>query len=262
MRKMISVVCLLLCFIMTIPVIADRAPWNCPNCGQRGNTKNFCEQCGTKAPEAWDCSVCGSKGNTGKFCPNCGTKKEMAIDQKTAETVPFILRNGIQFGMTKEEVANLETLPREPGVFEYYGYGTISGIADSAVQYHFNSDKKLRSVEIDFSTKDKKGYVLMTVDFEAINGKLRAKYGEPLGNTGGACHYIQGAEFGSLMGSYSSWIILGCSIDYDEWVIDVEGGHVKIDHILQASQNTGTNLHILEYTFFTDDDIENSLNDV
>ena len=262
MKKAIPAVCFFLCFIMIIPVISERGPWNCPTCGQKGITANFCEQCGTKAPETWECSVCGSRGNSGKYCANCGTKKEIAIDQNTAETVPFILRNGIRFGMTKEEVSILETLPREPGVPEYYGYGTVSGIADSAVQYHFNSDKKLRSVEIDYSQKYKKGYVLMTVDFEAINGKLRAKYGEPLGNTGGACHYIQGPEFGTLMRSYSSWAILGCSIDYDEWVIDVEGGHVKIDHFLQTSRNTDTNSHILEYTFFTDDDIENSLNDI
>lgn len=261
MRKMISVVCLLLCFIMTIPVIADRAPWNCPNCGQRGNTKNFCEQCGTKAPEAWDCSVCGSKGNTGKFCPNCGTKKEMVIDQKTAGTVPFILRNGIQFGMTKEEVANLETLPRDPGVIEYYGSGTISGIRGSGVEYHFNSDNKLKGVEIQYSRMDKKSSVFMKADFEDINRKLKAKYGEPLGNKGGDSYCIMGTETDTVR-EYSSWISMGCSIDYDEWVIDVEGGHVKIDHVLQTSETPATNFHFLEYTFFTDEDIINAPSDV
>ena len=52
--------------------------WDCA-CGQRGITGNFCPNCGAKRPEekplAWDCS-CGRKGITGNFCDNCGKKRE------------------------------------------------------------------------------------------------------------------------------------------------------------------------------------------
>lgn len=49
--------------------------WECI-CGQKGNTGNFCTECGLANPdsEEWDCS-CGQKGNTGNFCPECGLPK-------------------------------------------------------------------------------------------------------------------------------------------------------------------------------------------
>ena len=53
--------------------------WDC-SCGQKGNTGNFCQACGSKKPApagSWDCS-CGQKGNTGNFCQACGSKKPSA----------------------------------------------------------------------------------------------------------------------------------------------------------------------------------------
>ena len=57
---------------------APAAGWDCPTCGQKGITFNFCPNCGTKKPEknaGWDCPTCGMKDITFNFCPNCGTKK-------------------------------------------------------------------------------------------------------------------------------------------------------------------------------------------
>ncbi|MDE6912527.1 MAG: SPFH domain-containing protein, partial [Lachnospiraceae bacterium] len=55
----------------------QKAGWDCA-CGQKGNTGNFCSNCGAKKPEndlrTWDCT-CGQKGNTGNFCSNCGKKR-------------------------------------------------------------------------------------------------------------------------------------------------------------------------------------------
>ena len=52
--------------------------WDC-SCGKKGNTGNFCPQCGSKKPEpkpepesGWTCE-CGAKSN-GNFCPVCGKK--------------------------------------------------------------------------------------------------------------------------------------------------------------------------------------------
>ena len=60
------------------PVSTVSAAWDC-ECGQKGITGNFCPNCGRKRPEAkpaaWDC-VCGRKGITGNFCDNCGRKRE------------------------------------------------------------------------------------------------------------------------------------------------------------------------------------------
>lgn len=48
--------------------------WDC-ECGQKGNTTNFCPNCGSKKPQTtWDCE-CGQKDNTTNFCPNCGKKR-------------------------------------------------------------------------------------------------------------------------------------------------------------------------------------------
>ncbi len=55
--------------------------WDCPKCGQKGLTGNFCPVCGMEKPQpvpgnsdTWDCA-CGQKGLTGKFCPECGAKR-------------------------------------------------------------------------------------------------------------------------------------------------------------------------------------------
>ena len=52
--------------------------WDCPVCGHKNITTNFCPDCGGKKPEpktGWDCVQCGTKNVQSKFCPNCGAKK-------------------------------------------------------------------------------------------------------------------------------------------------------------------------------------------
>ena len=52
--------------------------WDCPACGHKNITTNFCPDCGGGKPEAktgWDCTQCGTKNIQSKFCPNCGAKK-------------------------------------------------------------------------------------------------------------------------------------------------------------------------------------------
>lgn len=48
--------------------------WNC-ECGETGNTKNFCMNCGRPKPTVRFCVNCGEKIIPGaKFCPGCGEK--------------------------------------------------------------------------------------------------------------------------------------------------------------------------------------------
>ena len=52
--------------------------WDCPACGHKNITTNFCPDCGSKKPEpktGWDCAQCGTKNIQSRFCPNCGAKK-------------------------------------------------------------------------------------------------------------------------------------------------------------------------------------------
>ena len=58
------------------PAAQQADTWDCA-CGQKGNTGNFCSNCGTRRTvlkRGWDCT-CGQKGNTGNFCSNCGAPK-------------------------------------------------------------------------------------------------------------------------------------------------------------------------------------------
>ena len=57
---------------------AGTGGWDCPACGHKNITTNFCPDCGGKKPEAktgWDCAQCGTKNIQSRFCPNCGAKK-------------------------------------------------------------------------------------------------------------------------------------------------------------------------------------------
>jgi len=58
------------------PAVSGSREWTCPDCGQTGNTGNFCTNCAAKRPdEGWICPNCGQEGNTGNFCTNCATKR-------------------------------------------------------------------------------------------------------------------------------------------------------------------------------------------
>lgn len=64
----------------------DSQGWDC-KCGEKGITRKFCPECGTKRPEpvkpdTWDCS-CGEKQITSKFCPECGAKRPETVEPDT-----------------------------------------------------------------------------------------------------------------------------------------------------------------------------------
>ena len=63
-----------------------KGTWDCQKCGKKGNTGEYCGQCGHPAPwndtetkddsssdakGTWDCQECGKKGNTGNYCGEC-----------------------------------------------------------------------------------------------------------------------------------------------------------------------------------------------
>lgn len=52
--------------------------WDCPSCGTKGISSRFCPECGMKRPEllhSWTCPECGCKDISSKFCPECGNKR-------------------------------------------------------------------------------------------------------------------------------------------------------------------------------------------
>ncbi len=65
-------------FEQASPAVPAGSGWDCPACGKKAISSNFCPDCGAKKPEAssgWDCPSCGAKNIVSNFCPNCGAKK-------------------------------------------------------------------------------------------------------------------------------------------------------------------------------------------
>ena len=65
-------------FEQPAPTAPVGSGWDCPACGKKDITTNFCPDCGAKKPEAspgWDCPSCGAKNIVSNFCPNCGAKR-------------------------------------------------------------------------------------------------------------------------------------------------------------------------------------------
>ena len=77
--RMAAVMAALMLCLCSVCAAAEGGEWTCPECGQGGNTGNFCSNCGTARPAAesgeWTCPECGQAGNTGNFCNNCGTAR-------------------------------------------------------------------------------------------------------------------------------------------------------------------------------------------
>ena len=63
---------LILVLLAGFPSVLADGSWTCPECGQTGNTGNYCSNCAAARPsEEWTCPNCGQAGNTGNFCTNC-----------------------------------------------------------------------------------------------------------------------------------------------------------------------------------------------
>ena len=172
----------------------------------------------------------------------------------------FTMRNGVQFGMKLSQIEKLETFKRIKGTLDSiyaYGYGTVSGIKDSSVEYHFDRSGGLKSLEIDFSgANTKRSKIAIQGEYERISSQLKEKYGTPLGNTNGKAHYLRGNEFSSFVGNYNVWAMVGAKVVYEEWLIEQNTGSIKIDHLYCGSS------HILEYTYFSKSEINSMFNDL
>lgn len=97
-------------------------------------------------------------------------------------------------------------------------------------------------------------------DYTSINNMLMSKYGRPLENKDGYTHSVQTQALKSHLSLVDLTELLiairgsGKLIDhYDEWVVQGDGGYVKIDHVLTYLYGTDGNTctHQLDYTFYT-----------
>lgn len=187
----------------------------------------------------------------------------------------FTLRNGIAFGDTMDEVLAKETFPFDEDFEDLDDDGsdlpysirtdreTIAGISYSAITYKFDKNKTLREVYYDFGFSSESEDT-NDVDYDNINSGLIRKYGTPL-NHPGELYVIIGAAFEKAI---SAIVVLGKKgdiIDYDEWIVDTDDYHVKIDQVkfywIDRYDNKWKYGHRVSYKYFTDEDIQNALNE-
>lgn len=183
-----------------------------------------------------------------------------------ASAEAFTLRNGILFGDTMEEILEKESsLVRDSDDSNWFT-GKVAGRDNTKVGFAFDDDEKLESMVYgfqDFSSKDS-----MNEHYQTLYQSLVRQYGKPIGNTGGRVELISGPAFERMaLIVYFLGELDGCSgayNDYDEWTLDTDGGHVKIDLIsyyFRNAQYDYTYYVDLSYYFYTDEDYENAMNE-
>ena len=93
-KRMLAIfMIMILCCFSGSAALADGS-WTCPNCGQEGNTGNFCGNCAAARPsEEWVCPNCGQV-NTTNFCTNCAAAKPSG--GQPAEAAPAAVNDQLE----------------------------------------------------------------------------------------------------------------------------------------------------------------------
>jgi len=164
--------------------------------------------------------------------------------------VAFSLRNGIKFGDSIDDIVLKETTLTRDSETSNSFTGKIAGYEDATCTFAFDEDGKLKSMKYGFSdscySRDSTNDI-----YKKLYQSLVRQYGKAEGNTGGSCELITGPAIDSM----ALWVYLigeldGCNADYydyDEWIIDTDSYHVKIDLVSYYYRNSD-----YEYTYFVD----------
>lgn len=182
----------------------------------------------------------------------------------------FTLRSGIKFGDTIEDILEKETTLTRKSDDSNWFTGTIAGYKDSEALFSFDDDGKLVDMGYSFTQfgNDYKSSSDVSDVYATLYKSVVRKYGSSLGNTGGNVELITGSAM-TRMGIVVYMIggMDGCDgdyLDYDEWIVDCTGGHVKIDLISYYFRDSNYEYHFnvdLSYRFYTDAEYEEALNE-
>lgn len=163
----------------------------------------------------------------------------------------FTLHSGTMFGMTDEEVFDLEEqngFSRKES--ESYGSsvsGKIAGYDDSTVYYGFNSDGKLVSVSY------KIGETSNSSRYNVVYETLAKKYGTPRNDL--VVFKNVGAD--NIMFSFYSLLssLLRCTIkEANQWIISTDGGYVCITCMFfYANAQPSTTEVWISYEYITEE---------
>ena len=179
------------------------------------------------------------------------------------QSTEFSIRNGISFGMTKDEISKIETLPIKSDfspIFTNYGPATIFGIASSNAEYDFDENGEL--YQMYFALGDEETKSTTKANYDKIVDSLTQKYGEPLDMPDGETYeYVTSALGLILPKNQASWKKNNIPHEYAyrEWALQYDIGLVKIECVYFYTQVNGARL-ILEYALF-DNNADSSILD-
>ena len=148
----------------------------------------------------------------------------------TALADDFTLRSDIHFGDTMEAILQKETTLTRTSETSNSFSGTIAGYSGSTCDFAFDDEGKLISMTYEFDCTSRES---TNSHYKTLYDSLVRKYGSPLGNTNGSCHLITGPAMSNmavwvyLFGTFNGWS--ADYYDYDEWSVDCDDYHVKID---------------------------------
>ena len=180
----------------------------------------------------------------------------------------FSIRNGIRFGMTREEIITLEnaTLQSDKNNSVKYSDVTLMGIKKVYLDYYFTSSNKMS------------GFVYHTlavpgIDFDSFSAILCQKYGDPfirgdLISKYSTPAWLSDATKSLIRGEYDPdtlWVdIAGVSkdgtvklTDYASWYIEYPDGFLMIEFVECNNKWTG-----LGYSFLSHTQMEQWLNEI
>lgn len=178
----------------------------------------------------------------------------LVVSLSTACADEFVLRNGINFNDTIDDVLSKETVPfatidREGGTLKTEE-GQISNIFGTYVEYSFE-DGKLEAMYYRYPAF---GMEMMTAGcYDLINEALVDKYGKALNEKTAETVIKRGCHSADAFIAYFSD---GYVCDSDEWFIESKDYNVKIEHIFYYNGASKEYEHDLSYVLVTNDEIQ------
>ena len=179
------------------------------------------------------------------------------------EGSPFELRNGIHFGDTIDEIVEKETTLTRTSEDSNSFDGRIAGYDNAECTFTFDDNGGLEDMHYAFGTEVCDSRDALEDVYKTLGQSLIRKYGSPIGNTGGSCELITGSAMSNmglivgLIGTMDGFD--GDYIDYDEWIVDAENGHVKIDLVGYYYRDSDYDYYYyvdLSYKFYTDEEYD------
>lgn len=184
----------------------------------------------------------------------------------TAFADGFTLRNGILFGDKMEDILAKETkLVRESEDSNWFK-GTIAGYSGAKCGFYFDDDGIMYAMDYSFDSDVCTSRDRVNDVYKTLYDSVVRQYGKPLGNTGGTVHLITGPAIDKM----AMWVYLlgaldgnkGDYYDYDEWTLNYDEYHVKIDLISYYYRDSDYNYSYyvdLSYKKYTDEDFDAAL---